>query len=141
MSAAREEHPPDPPSALDAARRRRPGLGARGEQLAFQHLDRRGYALVAANARTRFGELDLIVRNDDTLVFVEVKTRRSGGRSGGPLEAITQHKVRQVRALARAWLAETPDRPRGLDLRFDAIGVVLDHDDTLISLDHLEGAF
>ena len=141
MQSAQSPDPPHRLSALETARARRPTIGALGERLAYEHLDRFGYALVAANARTRFGELDLIVRNATTLVFVEVKTRRAPGGAGMPLEAITRRKTLQVRKLARAWLAETPDRPRGLDLRFDAVGVVVGADDQLISLDHLEGAF
>ncbi|MFN8561045.1 MAG: YraN family protein [Anaerolineae bacterium] len=57
---------------------RRSALGKRGEQIAADHLRRRGYELVASNWRCRTGEFDLIARKDQTLVFVEVRTRREG---------------------------------------------------------------
>lgn len=96
-------------------------------------------ALVARNHRTRHGEIDLIVAGDGSLVFVEVKTRRLG--SGEPLDSLGPAKRRQVRRMARAWLAEARGRPRASELRFDAIGVVLDAGDRLVRLEHLEGAF
>jgi putative endonuclease len=114
-------------------------LGRLGEDLAATHLQRRGFALVARNHRTRFGELDIIGFDGKTLAFVEVKTRRAG--SGTPWDALGQTKRRQVREMARAWLAETEDRPRAVELRFDAIGVVIDGQGRLVRLDHLEGAF
>ena len=114
-------------------------LGRAGEDIALCHLERRGYRLVARNHRTRFGELDLIVADPDTLVFCEVKTRRAG--PGNPWEALGKAKQSQVRAMARAYLAEQSDRPRVANLRFDAIGVVIDARGRLVRLDHLEGAF
>ena len=114
-------------------------LGQAGEQLAAAHLERRGFRIVARNHRTRFGELDLIGFDGRTLVFAEVKTRRAG--SGSPWDALDAAKCRQVRRMARAWLSETPDRPRSSELRFDAIGVVIDPRGRLVRLDHLEAAF
>jgi len=119
----------------------RPTLAAAGEALAAEHLQRRGYAILARNARTRWGEIDLIAHGHDALVFVEVKTRRAGGSAGGPLEAVDWRKVRQVRKLAASWLAEAPQRPRADDLRFDVIGVLVGTRGELIALDHLEAAF
>ena len=119
----------------------RTALATCGELLAAEHLCRRGYEIVARNARTRFGEIDLIAHGHGTLVFIEVKTRRAGGSAGTPLEAIDHRKVRQVRKLAASWLAEAPERPSADDLRFDAVGVTVGQRGELVSLDHLEGAF
>lgn len=119
----------------------RPALAVAGEHLAAEHLRRRGFDVLATNARTRFGEIDLIAHGQDTLVFVEVKTRRAGGNAGTPLEAITPHKTRQVRRLAAAWLNDTPTRPNADEIRFDAVGVTVDRQGTLVSLDHVEAAF
>ena len=116
-------------------------LGRIGEDLALAHLERLGYALVARNHRTRFGELDLVVFDGTTLVFVEVKTRRTNGTGRGPWEALHERKRRQVRRMAAAYLLEVTDRPRSPDLRFDAIGVVIDARGKLVRLDHLEAAF
>src|SRR3954464_13387347 len=117
--------------------------GERGEQIAAEHLVHRGYEIVARNARTRHGELDLIAADDRALVFCEVKTRVAGGRSGpaSALEAIGPNKRRQVRALATRWLAETDDRPHRPNVRFDAIGVTLTVRGDLLALEHIEGAF
>jgi putative endonuclease len=115
-------------------------LGRLGERLALDHLERLGYRLVAANHRTRFGELDLIVQDATTLVFVEVKTRRAS-RPGRPWENLGDRKRHQVRRIAAAWLAETPDRPHADELRFDAVGVTVDPAGALVALEHLQGAF
>jgi putative endonuclease len=117
----------------------RHSLGRRGEQLAAEHFERLGYQVIARNHRTRFGEIDLVLADLDTLVFCEVKTRRAG--SGTPWDALDERKRKQVRSMGAAWLAEVHERPRTSQLRFDAVGVVLDAHGALVSLDHLEGAF
>lgn len=118
----------------------RQALGRRGEDLAAAHLERLGFAIVARNFRTRHGELDLIAYDGRSLVFAEVKTRRAGG-SGVPFDNLHVRKRAQVRRMAAAYLNAVADRPRGRELRFDAIGVLVDPDGRLAGLDHLEGAF
>jgi putative endonuclease len=115
-------------------------LGRVGERLALEHLERLGYRLLARNYRTRFGELDLIVCDDTTIVFVEVKARRAGAVAGA-LESVPPRKQRQVRSMAAAWLVESSDRPRSRELRFDVVAVTVDRHGTLVRLDHVEGAF
>jgi putative endonuclease len=114
-------------------------LGIGGERLAAEHLERLGYQVLARNYRTRFGELDLVAFDGTTLVFCEVKTRRAG--SGAPWDALHERKQAQVRRMACEWLLEVTDRPRSTELRFDAIGVVIDAQGRLSRLDHLEAAF
>jgi putative endonuclease len=116
----------------------RQSLGRRGEQLAAEHLERLGYAIVTRNHRTRYGEIDLVACDGTTLVFVEVKTRRGRGQ---PWDNLHDAKRAQVRRMARAYLTEQAGRPRVRLLRFDAIGVVLDHQGRLTRLDHVENAF
>lgn len=111
-------------------------LGCLGERLAAEHYQRLGYRLLERNYRTRAGEIDLIVHDGDTTVFVEVKARRSGGLD--PLLALTPRKRRRLRALAAAWLADRPQRPRASALRIDAVAVVLDERDRLVALDQVE---
>lgn len=123
------------PSSTDPRHR----LGRRGEELAAQHLERLGFSIVERNFRTRHGELDLVAFDGTLLVFAEVKTRRRG--SGSPWDSLHLRKRAQVRRLASAYLNAAPDRPRGRALRFDAIGVVLEADGSLVGLEHLEGAF
>jgi putative endonuclease len=116
-------------------------LGAAGERLAAAHLQRLGYAIVERNHRTRWGEIDLIAHERDTLVFVEVKTRRSGAGTGSPFDAVGARKQGQVRRMAAAWLARVIDRPHAEDLRFDVIGVTVDAAGRLQALEHREGVF
>ena len=116
-------------------------LGALGEQLAAEHLERRGYVIVERNYRTRWGELDIVAFDGRTLAFCEVKTRRLAEAGRSPLESVRAGKRSRVRAMAGRWLAERTDRPYADNLRFDAIGVTLDPAGRLVSLEHLEGAF
>jgi putative endonuclease len=116
-------------------------LGRIGEDLALAHFERLGYKMVARNHRTRFGELDLVIYDGTTLVFAEVKTRRANRAGREPWEALHEHKRRQVRRMAASFLLERTDRPWSADLRFDAIGVIIDAKGRLVRLDHLEGAF
>jgi putative endonuclease len=115
-------------------------LGRTGERLAAEHFGRLGYRVLAQNHHTRWGELDLVLSDGRTLVFCEVKTR-SLGSGGEPFDKLDLTKQAQVRKMAAAWLAEVTDRPWHDDLRFDAVGVLLDRQGGLVRLDHLEGAF
>ena len=114
-------------------------LGRLGEQLAAEHFARLGFSVLAQNHKTRFGELDLVLSDGHTLVFCEVKTRRLG--SGEPFDSLHGAKQSQVRKIAAVWLSEPSDRPWHEELRFDAIGVLVDRDDGLVRLDHVENAF
>ena len=122
-------------------------LGARGEELAARHLEARGFEVVARNFRTRYGELDVVARDARFLVFCEVKTRivrRDAGARDvlGPFAAIGPRKQRQVRAMAREWLAQGGlGGARPPELRFDAIGISFDAAGRLLVLEHLEAAF
>ncbi|MGH2867621.1 MAG: YraN family protein [Solirubrobacteraceae bacterium] len=129
------------PGLKAASGDRRQSLGAAGERLAAEHLVRRGYRILARNYRTRWGELDLVAYDGQTLAFCEVKTRRSGGQKGSPFEALSPAKQAQVRRMASRWLYDQHDRPHAAVLRFDAIGVVFDDAGRLLALEHLEGAF
>ncbi len=142
----------DQPREGPLTRRRgdsRRALGALGEQLAVEHLRRLGLTIVARNVRTRHGEIDLIAFDGArTLVFAEVKTRRSsGGRRGlcpedQPLAWLKRSQRQRLRRLASAWLYENVhNRPRAHTIRFDAIGVIVDGQGRLLRLDHLEGAW
>lgn len=96
-------------------------LGALGEQVAVEHLRSLGFSIVTRNWRCRHGELDVIaVDGDETVVFVEVKTRTGDG-FGGLEQAVTPLKLRRIRRLAGVWLAGQ-DR-RWPELRIDVVGV------------------
>lgn len=79
-------------------------LAKEGENLAVRFLERLGYAIVARNVRTRWGEVDVVARDGDTWVFVEVKARRSD-RYGLGAEAVTPRKQRHILRMAQLLLA------------------------------------
>ena len=119
-------------------------VGARGEELARRHLEARGFTLLDANFRTCHGELDLVAADRRHLVFCEVKTRILSGPGGelGPFAAIGARKRRQVRLMAREWLARRDSHgPWPPELRFGAIGIACDRCGRMLSLEHVEGAF
>ncbi|HKJ35085.1 MAG TPA: YraN family protein [Solirubrobacterales bacterium] len=122
------------------ARRR---TGASGERAAAEYLAGRGLALVERNARTRFGELDLICAGGGALVFVEVKTLVGRGEQDAEraLDSIGPRKRLQVRRLARAWLAERRSRPGYEEVRFDAVGVSVAASGRVNGLVHVPAAF
>jgi putative endonuclease len=128
--------------------RTRQRTGRLAEARAAEHLISAGCQIVERNARTRFGELDLVAFDPRrrALVFVEVKAVRAGSKVG-PERAVlwvTPRKQAQVRRLATAWLAERRESgstPRYAEIRFDAIGIVLGRDDEVVDLEHLLGAF
>jgi putative endonuclease len=97
-------------------------LGKRGEDLAARHLVGAGFTIVTRNWRCEVGEIDIVAREGDTLVFVEVKTRTST-TYGSPAEAITPRKVDKLKELALTWVREHPDGGRAI--RFDVIGVLI----------------
>lgn len=97
-------------------------LGRYGEDLAAQHLQAAGMTLLARNWRCRDGELDLVARDvDGTVVFCEVKTRRSTA-FGSPAEAVGPVKARRLHRLAALWLRQHPSG--GCPVRFDVVSVV-----------------
>ena len=112
-------------------------LGAMGEALAVDHLTRMGLQIVARNWRCRYGELDIIARDDATatVVFVEVKTRTGDGY-GGLAHAVTPRKVRRLRRLAGLWLAG--QEQRWAAIRIDVVGVRIGRRRTP-EITHLQG--
>jgi putative endonuclease len=113
----------------------RQDLGRRGEQAAVAYLQGRGVVVVQRNWRCRHGEIDIVAREGETLVFCEVKTRRGVG-FGTPLDAITYRKAGRLRLLVGAYLAEAGVHVG--PVRIDAIGILWGSDG-LLRLEHLRG--
>jgi putative endonuclease len=97
-------------------------LGKTGEELACAELRRRGYAILARRFRTRGGELDIVARDGATLVFVEVKARRSE-RFGTAAEAVTSRKRARLARMADEFLCRT--RLVSVPCRFDVVAVTV----------------
>lgn len=117
-------------------------LGAAAERLVRDRLERCGWRIVAANVRTRSGEIDLIAQDGPVLVFVEVKAGRVGRRSGPlrPAHAVDRRKAARLRRLAREWLAAAPHRPRAAGLRVDVVGVTYEGE-LVAHYEHIRAAF
>jgi len=101
---------------------RNSSLGSYGERVAVQRLVEQGMVLVDRNWRCDVGEVDLVLRDGDVLVFCEVKTRSSTAY-GHPLEAVGPAKGARLRRLAARWLEEHDVHPH--DVRVDLVGVLL----------------
>lgn len=97
-------------------------LGARGERAALDLYRRRGFTLVASNWRCSLGEIDLVLRRRDVLVFCEVKARRGSSRGVG-FEAVDARKRRKLRSLAEVFLLTHGIGP--LSVRFDVASVAV----------------
>ncbi len=100
--------------------RRRRAVGFAAEETAAAWLAERGYTVLDRNFTVRQGEVDLVVRNEEVLAFVEVRSRK-GDDFGTPEATIGTRKIRRVVTAARHWLARYGDA--GLDIRFDVIAV------------------
>lgn len=112
-------------------------LGARFEEAAAAWLEAHGWRVLERNVRFQRREIDLIVRREDVVAFVEVKGRRGRG-FGHPSEAVTARKRMEIESVARWWVARN-SRP-GLRYRFDVVTAVADGPGRLV-IEHLEDAW
>ena len=113
--------------------------GAWGEALAAEYLRKKRYQIEAVNYRSRFGEIDLIVRNKKYLVFVEVKLRKSE-KFAAAREYVDRHKQDRLRITASMYLAQNPTE---LQPRFDVVEIYAPEgaDTPKPIIEHLEDAF
>jgi putative endonuclease len=118
-------------------------LGRAAEGLVASRLAESGWEVLARNARTRHGELDIVALDGGSLVFVEVKAGRAGSAFGPerPILSVDFRKRARVRRLATAWMGEHRDLPRYDEIRFDAVGVTYDHSGRVVDYEHIRGAF
>jgi putative endonuclease len=125
---------------MTVARRR---TGQIAEDLVADRIAAAGWEIVERNARTRYGELDIVARDGSVLVFIEVKGARVDTDYGPerPICSIDFRKQRKVRRLATAWISERRQQPHYDDIRFDAVGVTLDRSGNPLHVDHIKGAF
>jgi len=112
-------------------------LGKIGEGLARRHLESVDYRVIAANVRTRSGDIDLVAEHDRALVFVEVRTRRGTG-TGTPEESITPRKRSKMTATAQENLQAHGSEER--EWRIDVVAVEIGHDGRLRRIDIVENA-
>ncbi len=116
---------------------RRVSLGRLGETLAGTYLKNKGYDIVERNWRTPYGEIDLVVRRNETVAFVEVKTRAT--TSLGPPEiSITSRKAEHMRSAAEYYIQQHPELDA--EWRIDVITIQLQPDGNPALIDHFENA-
>ncbi len=110
-------------------------IGNRGEDIACEYLTKNGYRIVGRNFRVQGGELDIIARHNDELIFFEVKTR--GPRAFGyPEEAVTIHKMKRITRAIKYYLCKTPIK--NTYIRFDIISVELQNNLPDYKVNHLK---
>ena len=101
-------------------------LGERGEKFAARYLRRHGYKILVRRFKSRAGEIDIVCRHKDWLVFVEVKTRKSM-EFGAPSEAVDREKQRHMSRVALDYL-RLLNNPR-IHFRFDIVEVIVREDE------------
>lgn len=110
-------------------------VGSRGEDIAAGFLKDHGYRIIARNYKTPIGELDIIAKDGETLVFVEVKTRSSNA-FGYPFEAVDSRKKHKLKNLAMLYLK---NQKKNCAVRFDVISINLNS--TKKEIEHIKDAF
>ena len=112
-------------------------IGALGEKIAAEYLTSLGYMIRERNFRTREGEIDIIAKKDDFLVFIEVRTRTSNSY-GTPEESVTTQKKERLIALAEAYIEDRDDLPSSW--RIDIVAIELGPKRKVARLEIIENA-
>ncbi|MDL2289158.1 YraN family protein [Clostridia bacterium OttesenSCG-928-F22] len=109
--------------------------GAAGEQIAVEYLKEHGYAILKCNYFTRYGEIDIIATERDTLVFVEVKTRKDAA-FGAAAQAVTFKKQETMKTVAGIYIQQECEKE--MNARFDIIEV---YTKDTVRINHITNAF
>ncbi len=122
---------------MTAPKRPTQAMGLEGEEIACRYLIRKKYDILARRFKMFRGEIDIVARDGETLVFIEVKTRADESH-GRPEEAVTPGKQRQIRRIAQGYLVANPSP--GVDCRFDVVAILFRGPDDC-RLEHFIDAF
>ena len=112
-------------------RNRQQKFGEKGEALAVRRLRKAGYKIIETNYHTRLGEIDIIAKDNDTIVLVEVKSRRSV-HFGNPKQAVTPQKQRKISMVALYYLKTTGQTTARA--RFDVVTVISNRDQPQVDI-------
>jgi len=114
-------------------------LGSWGEAVALEYLTGKGYSTIAVSFRSRFGEIDIIAKSKEYIVFAEVKTRKNRNFAHAR-EYVTKTKQKKIITTANYWLMK---RPTKLQPRFDVIEIYANNGDQTVDpeINHIENAF
>lgn len=118
------------------AKRYKQKLGVKGEEIATDFLEKKGYKILKKNYRYKHKEIDIVAKDKNTVVFVEVKTIKSK-KFGKPFEKIDFKKRKRIAEVAEAFLSEND--LSGFDFRFDVVGIDLENDEKMVT--HIPNAF
>lgn len=110
-------------------------VGRLAENLAAKNLQDKGYQILEMNLQNRFGEIDIIAKDKEILVFVEVKAKK-GADFGMPEEMINAHKLKKVQKMATIYM-----KGQLLPCRIDVVAIVLSEDNNLLRLSHYENVY
>jgi putative endonuclease len=111
--------------------------GNRGEELAALYLQKKHYLIIERNFRTRFGEIDIVCRDGQTLVFVEVKTK-IGHDFGEPEEMVNKSKIGKVRRMGEVYLQ---DKGISVSCRVDVVAIVLENNGSVERIEHYQAVY
>ena len=106
-----------------------------GEEMAKEYLEDKGYEIIEQNYRTKYSEIDLIVRKDNILIFVEVRTKRSN-YFVSPEESINYKKLKKLYFNAEAYVSHKNYKK---EYRVDAVCIILNLDNSINKLEHYKG--
>lgn len=111
--------------------------GNKGEELASTYLEKMGYRIIERNFRTRFGEIDIICWDAQTLVFVEVKTK-IGHDFGEPEEMVNKSKIGKVKRMGEVYLQD-----KGIEVpcRVDVVAIVLENNGSVERIEHYQAVY
>lgn len=110
-------------------------LAKKGEDFACEFLRKKGYKILERNFRRSYAEIDIIGIKENTLVFIEVKTRISS-QFGVPLDAITYWKLKPLIKAVQFYAVSHPNLPQSL--RIDAVAVYVNHNGSVTKVEHVE---
>ncbi len=106
-----------------------------GENLAAKELEKKGYEILEKNFSNKFGEIDIIAKDKNVLVFAEVKTK-IGESFGSPEEMINPRKLFKIRNMAAIYM-----KGQNFPCRIDVVAIVLSEDNEVVRLTHYENVY
>lgn len=115
-------------------------IGSIGEELAANHIKKKGYSVLDRNYRTKLGEIDIVARKQNIVVFIEVKTRTSD-IFGRPSEAVNYKKQKTIKRLSQQYILHKKLDRNCLNYRFDIIEVEIKLTEKKYRINHIENAF
>ncbi|MEW5785849.1 MAG: YraN family protein [Bacillota bacterium] len=117
--------------------RQRQRIGQSGEKAALEYLNSRGFRIIQLNYRCPLGEVDIVARERETIVFVEVRTR-TGGAMGRASESITRNKEKKLKRTALYYLQK--EHGREMPCRIDCVAIEMDPENlTVLNIEHFRG--